>query len=112
MQLRPEDAVLCPQELDRVALLVFQPAEQRPGEQVQRNHARNLRHRLTAPILGHYAVAVWWCAGRVRRLEPRVLRGVRTGMRVSVETLAGQPGGVGVLNASQLEPDHDLVKNN
>jgi hypothetical protein len=39
LQVRPDHAVLFPQECDHVALLAFQPPEQRRDEQVQRNHA-------------------------------------------------------------------------
>lgn len=55
MQLRLEHAILFPQEVDDVAVLAFQPAEQRRDDQVQGKHPRSLRDQLVDPIFGHYA---------------------------------------------------------
>jgi hypothetical protein len=43
VQLRLQDAVLFPQEFDNIALLPFEPTEQRRDDQMQRKHARSLR---------------------------------------------------------------------
>jgi hypothetical protein len=43
VQLRVQYAVLFPQEFDDIALLLFEPAEQRRKDQVQRKHSRSLR---------------------------------------------------------------------
>jgi integrase len=42
MQLRFQNAVLLAQEFDDIALLSFEPTEQRRDDQVQRKHARSL----------------------------------------------------------------------
>lgn len=57
VQLRRQHAVLFTQERDHVALLSFEPGEQRRHDHMQRNHPRNLRQAMLTLIFGHYGLA-------------------------------------------------------
>jgi hypothetical protein len=55
-QLRFQHPILVPQECDDIALLLFEPTDQRRYDQVQRKHARSLRHKGMDAVFGHYGV--------------------------------------------------------
>ena len=71
VQLRLQNAVLFAQEFDDVALLPFEPAEQRRNDQVQRKHARSLRQTGMDAVFGHYG---FWISSGARRRSPRYVR--------------------------------------
>jgi hypothetical protein len=76
VQLRLQYAVLCPEEIDDIALLPFKPAEQRRYDQVQRKHARSLRQRGVDAVFGHYGFRIAARPLIVRKIIPIVSRSI------------------------------------
>jgi hypothetical protein len=54
-QLPLQDAIFFPKKFDDIALLPFEPAEQRRDDQVERKHTRSLRQSDDDAVFGYYA---------------------------------------------------------